>query len=380
MGGTAIPPTNIKGEIKMKGKIIGIIICSLLCIGIIVLLICNWTGAFAEVDPYIYISDIPLTQIPIQQFYTSQNFTALTNLIIYDANDSYIYNPLSVFNVALIVSEADERIYLNIIAEDNPEPNQTITQSIINTELDGTAQNKYIGEVSLPRYQYLEALNDFKIMAGSGKIEIFLKENGFDKNFYLSPYVHLASYNITAVTTSRGYGLNVEIMFRTMEDSPTVESQTMNLFLFFINDYGYGMINTPSLTTLSINNQFEKYEDLNYTTYEPHRFIQNYFTIYNNVYDGIYTNGYKYGYTTGQEQGQQIGYDKGYEQGREAGYNDGVLQSYDEKNALTSAKIILGSIVDVLNIRLFGFLSVVDLIGIVVVLGLVGFILKFVRS
>lgn len=79
----------------------------------------------------------------------------------------------------------------------------------------------------------------------------------------------------------------------------------------------------------------------------------------------------------------QIGYDNGYKSGWKFGYEsgkaDGISGGIDNATPIQSVKAIIKSVADAFNIKLFGIISILDLIGIMVVLGLVSFILKFIR-
>lgn len=80
---------------------------------------------------------------------------------------------------------------------------------------------------------------------------------------------------------------------------------------------------------------------------------------------------YNEGYNTGYTYGHQVGY--------EVGKTDGIEGGIASSTPIQSATSIVKSLVSALDIKLFGIFSILDMLGIVVVLGLVTFILKLVR-
>lgn len=92
-----------------------------------------------------------------------------------------------------------------------------------------------------------------------------------------------------------------------------------------------------------------------------------------NTLKQIYAN--KPAYQLGYDNGYKSGYDFGYEVGKTAGIEGGISSA----TPIQSAASIVKSVFSALDVKIFGVISILDLVGIVVVIGLVGFILKLVR-
>lgn len=117
-------------------------------------------------------------------------------------------------------------------------------------------------------------------------------------------------------------------------------------------------------------------------------------------YDAGYNDGYETGYHDGFAEGQDYGYDFGYDAGYDVGYDigdaagytrghaEGYNEGYDycleygftDASGLALVKNAFLSIFDAFSIKIFGYFSIGDVVGIVVIISVVFFIFKLVRG
>lgn len=81
---------------------------------------------------------------------------------------------------------------------------------------------------------------------------------------------------------------------------------------------------------------------------------------------------YDEGYADGYEAGYKTGKTDGYEQGYDVGYTEGQLGD----GSVSVSKTIFGVVVDLISTPILGFISVADILLIIVVLGIVFLILR----
>lgn len=109
-------------------------------------------------------------------------------------------------------------------------------------------------------------------------------------------------------------------------------------------------------------------------------------------YKDDYTNGYNTGYNSGYSAGETKGYDDGvneyyqprYDEGYQIGYNEGVsvglAQQIESVSGLDSVKSLLVSAYSIFEIKIFGWFSLGDVVGVMVILGIFFFLLKIIRG
>ena len=100
---------------------------------------------------------------------------------------------------------------------------------------------------------------------------------------------------------------------------------------------------------------------------------------------GSYDEGYSEGYNDGIAAGQEAAYDKGYKDGKA----DGAKGAYDQgfldgkagaEGALSVPKSLFGTVFEILSTPILGFVSVADILLIVMMLGIIFFFLWLVRG
>lgn len=400
----------------MKKKIIGIVICSLLIIGIIVLLICNFAGAFAkseetncvaivEEQKQLYaIADNNLYMRPkivgqsntdattnITWGYTRRytpmfarpdeevNNTNLASLYISDSETTQTFNPK---NFRYFTTPP-----LNLNYSVIPNPEMTIDG--VTYYYKGTYQDSF-GVYSDTNGYFNYSYKDYKERVGGTPTVyvIYGREKTIDINIYadtLLKFGDLAfhtedTYHITLYEGQRfyfdswatwtddntlPYGANVEISGITLRSQ---NSQGVYYTRNINNGDVVGLLGDeiklaiPTLTLFDFGQLFD---------------ISN-------------TDSYDEGYTAGYKRGNDDGYTSGYNNGYNAGNTDGYNQALEDiKNssdvtsqqaALMAARNTLKAVASAFDVKLFGFLSVLDIAGIAVILGLVLFVIKLIRS
>ncbi len=78
--------------------------------------------------------------------------------------------------------------------------------------------------------------------------------------------------------------------------------------------------------------------------------------------------------------GLDKGYDTGYNKGYEEGYNFGLGQNVEKLTGWEIISNAFTSMFDALNVKIFGFFSLGDVFGLVIIIGIVFFIFKLVRG
>lgn len=111
------------------------------------------------------------------------------------------------------------------------------------------------------------------------------------------------------------------------------------------------------------------------------------------IYNDGYEDGYNTGYSTGYESGYQDGlshadeaaYENGYIDGRSDGYSTGYDEGFlDGESSIPGgtgvAKSLFGVVLDIISTPILGVISVADILLIIVILGLVGFVVHWIRG
>ena len=115
-----------------------------------------------------------------------------------------------------------------------------------------------------------------------------------------------------------------------------------------------------------------------------------YLSGYNSAITGEYQNGYDVGYSEGLSNGLNAsqpevyknGYDVGYSEGRGAGYSEGLLDGLNggDASGVGVAKSIFNVVFEIISTPILGFISVADILMIIIVLAIVLLVLRFIRG
>lgn len=95
-----------------------------------------------------------------------------------------------------------------------------------------------------------------------------------------------------------------------------------------------------------------------------------------NAYYGGYTEGYNVGNEIGYSEGKRVGNEEGYERG----YEKGVNASIAEASGMQHITSMLVSVMKVFEVKIFGWFSIGDIVGIALIFGIVFFALKLIRG
>ena len=346
----------------MKIKIVGIIICSIFIITILALLICNWTGAFAESYNISPSDNIPfglgqvenLDDMSLWVYMNNNNIVRIIDkskitvvrgqviLDLYGINDSAFPRSIvfDAYNTNGVINDyrfkynqreygggATEEGYLNIEFE--------WSTSVINM----TPQEVF----NLPDYFYIYSIKNWT------------------ENNTVAVLINIKTYD----TRNTDYNdLNIFLKLNIMFES----SQSVNLFTEGIVYKGINKM--PGSEALS-----EIYTSA-YTNFQY--YLQGYRSGFKNGQSASYTEGYDIGFNEGYESGLKD--NSAYESGYQSGFNDGLTSQIDNAPAISTAKALFQSVLRILDIKLFGLVSLNTLLAFALVTGLVTFLVHLIRS
>lgn len=357
----------------MKGKIIGIVICSILIIGIIALLVCNWTGAFAKEAQA--QKDDPIA-IPMQTDFLSANLYTLETSTLFISNVDF---PSTAFSVAVplfygvhprITMYAntptagtfyigDRRLNIMLSGERwfsaSWDTGYSVYQKEGELDWNVNGPNSYrISIRSKPSPTCIASIHKWSGM-GDGTDPVNWNIGG---GWYISSvfYAFDNQYlTIRVICDSLRYDETDYFDIEMYADFMYIELWGEEVYFDMVDRWQTGK-GSDGLLTSNIN---DVYDHIHIETVRTIRNILSNNSQYQIGYDTGYRNGWKYGYENGKA--------------------DGISDGIDSATPIQSVKAVMKSVADALNIKLFGVISILDLIGIMVVLGLVGFILKFIR-
>lgn len=333
-----------------KGKIAGIIICSILAIGIIVLLCCNWAGAFAETAR---ASDDFLNEIDTMkmQFFTSWEYGDLINGYI-----GQIQYPMTAY---FYYMERNYTTGLAIGYQRQGEMTPWISIPLNETYYEAGGTIGFTGE-KIGRNQagqfaklYKSYIYDMTYQARvpQGLVNLY---NNFDRNEYSYAFKGAKyAFTVRDYTADKGGVINIDFVIG-LRSIVEEEEFTINIVIYI----GDNILGTTGniLSTIPSTIIGRWYGEANIpnipTTFIPEGNYNTYIEILNQK-------------KISQSQGWQLGYEASEEK---------------LKQPLNTAAVILKSVGEAFNFKLFGFLSVFDIIGIALIVGLVFLILNIIRG
>lgn len=406
----------------MKGKIIGIILASLVSIGILVLLICNWTGAFAETNPETYQE---------KQIAESKEVSNCKKII--KAPERISGNKYGAyFNARIIGTRGGQNnkiITFKKLYSDGTSTN--VTTNFLSAYVNETDINATIG-TQFSFYDY-DSTKSFQLIPADTLIVdgITYYYSGVWQINNTEKYTNkIGSFNMSYSETrkiSNGtpsfivlYGIRKtipiqiypdilfdlglgDITFKNTDNSTITITQgsyfTFNSYANWtpsIKENGayaeitgitlqYTLNNEKRTKTLYNDNLVYSLPD-EITLAVPTLELYNFGTIFDLYGEQTYQEGYDTGFNVGEERGYTSGYNNGYNAGTADGYAEALEDLNNSENitqqdsALLASRNIIKSVISAMDVKLFGFLSILDIIGIVVVLGLVLFVIKLIRS
>lgn len=346
----------------MKKVIVGIIISALLIIAIIVLLICNWTGTLG-VKTMAYAAENKDVAIPQASAFLATSLPTLESA-------TFLFNSGGYAAFIAPFQQSHIRIVMDINAP--------------------SAGNLYIFEqriplaLSLSREYSLSYTGGSYYSDGTG-IWDTQGPNNYEFTVRTSPSSTLLS-NIrkwsgyplesTRPDYKAGGGWFISLCQYSITDVLTVrviceslKTEETDYFDIIIGGYAY-----IDLTGEEIDiGDFESVETAKGALKADFTIVDTAQSDAVNTLKQIYMNNPSY--QLGYDNGYKYGYDFGYEVGKTTGIEGGISSA----TPIQSAASIVKSVISALDVKIFGVISILDLLGIVVVIGLVGFILKLVR-
>lgn len=357
----------------MKGKIIGIVICAILIVVIIALLICNWTGAFAQEAQ---AQENDLIAVPMQSVFLSANLSILETSTLFLSNEDF---QTTAYSIAVpLFNGVHPRIemYANTPTQGNFYINNqrmsisltqdrffstswdtgyTIFQEEGSQNWDLNGPNSYrISIRTKPSPTCLSSIEKWSGM-GNGTDPVNWNIGG---GWYISSifYAFDNQYlTMRVICDSLRYDETDYFDIEMYADFMYIELWGQEVHFDIVDRWQTGKGTNGDLSP-NIN---DVYENIHIETVNIIRSMLSHEDQYQIGYDNGYKSGWKFGY--------------------ESGKADGISGGIDNATPIQSVKAIIKSVADAFNIKLFGIISILDLIGIMVVLGLVSFILKFIR-
>lgn len=344
----------------MKGKIIGIVICSILIVGIIALLVCNWTGAFAkealaqEVEPprnynrfveayqLLGAQSYPKSGEYITPFYYGFAFDGVQR----GTGQAY-YNRLAC------------NLWFRYVADGDPYIQW------------GTGTNGYNipltkgSSVTIPNIGniWTEGTNDDTL---SCDLLLFDTDITGDISMLRNRGIY-SSFEIYALNEVMGG--RIRITYTDIEDNT---KQVKIVYKWAVSLIGPHVILDPWRIYSAGEDYSATKTRIIYTpTYfeAAKKYVKGYLSGYNTTLNEYRDQWYNEGFVEGEAQGYYTGYQEALNTGQ---------PSFD--SATTTAEVLLQTVGRVMNIKLFGFITVGDLVAIVVILSIVLFILRLVRA
>lgn len=364
-----------------KTQIIKIVILSIVLVLILTLLICNWCGVFAKAQT--------VNENPNQSIFTLNNAEINLADFRYEADETY-YNLNGVIQFDDI-TEIDYIINTNSVEYDYS-TYEAIHYTLINEE-----------ELTLTTYlsYIIENNNSQQIFQNKTPIYLYYKDLGARNNGNINnSKIHIDYIaNIWCYENSGDESLNFLIRQIDISSTNNVEYYVL-LSLVWRSDITYltyqGYVWEPqSIPNIDIdrNAPLQTYIDatsemIEYYNGYPNTLIKAINAI--RTEEGINNSEqlneqYQLGLQAGRLQSTQGAYNDGWNEGYAKGKTDGIelassVGGKDVVNSLESTKAIIRSIVEALNIKIFGTIGLLDILSIVIVLGIVTYIIKLARG
>lgn len=372
----------------MKGKIIGIVFCSIGIIAIIALLICNWTGAFAQGAKTNTERAITNNGIMFSKFLPSLYYTHGGD----STTPPWLWQP-RLRDISFMPYKNDVNGWgIQIVIQNAYDPTIPNNSYTLNWDLDGLLiQGTEIGAGYYWVYNGYPGYhaNDSLIISSASNVpnqDIALLEA------WLNKAENLAIYYIDYHYTGNSIKLDicfVDIKLDTDGYPDVSDTQVFSIYLSF----GGTATNTNPTTYLTLSGEsgassgneikIKPWLTVNFPTTTPAYYNNNAYwnpsVVFREINPEIdfYTQQLITGkdYNEGYNEGYIIGKTEGYEQGK----TDGIEQGIASATPIQSATSIVKAVFSALDVKLFGVISVLDLVGIVVVLGLVFLVIKLIR-
>lgn len=371
----------------MKGKIIGIVLCSIAIIGIIILLICNWTGAFAQSAEAqtrtLSNNGIMVSEFIPSLYYTFGGDSTTSPWVIKPRFRNISLLPYKDNTTGWGIHFVIQNSYDPTIAGNTYSFDWDIEGQLIETQIIGS--NNYWIYTGYPGGAY-EMSTIITSASNVPNQDIFALET------WLNAAENLAIYYIDYHYT--GYSIQWDICFVDISIDDGGLADLSNTKVFSINlHFGVESRRTSPKTYYTLGGSVAT-TDVQNIKIKPNTTINYPMTTpayYNNdgswntavIFREINTEMDYYieslqkakTYNEGYNDGYNIGKNEGYEQGK----TDGIEQGISSSTPIQSATSLVKSVLSAFDIKLFGVFSVLDLIGIVVVLGLVLLVIKLIR-
>lgn len=357
-----------------KGKIIGIIICAILALAILTLLICNWTGAFALED-----NQPPAINIPIG-LGRSAEISAISNLGIFAGA-----NEVQWFFHKIIVTQTYPYMKFDIYRYPY-DKTPTYTFKVNNNDDLGYAGRQKIRVGGYGGGTSIGIDLDYGNI-GSTNVTIDGVPKRPNEVLQIVPNFYIESTN-AYVDTTTGY-INIQIITKTYgweDNGENIEGTlTMNVtLLYYTTTQTNAYLKGKQAINIFANNSrapVNTYNN-NLINYQSRNEFQQYLNAYRDGFEAgksaTYEEGYSQGYKEGYEAGGKAS--DAYQRGYNAGYTAGLSTTLENATPIATAKALFNSVIDIFDIKLFGFLSLGSIVGLMVIIGITTFIIHLIRS
>lgn len=381
-------------------KIICIILLALVAIGALVLLILNWTTGFARAQSKIYIPGSYEVNA-INKSITDAGYNLKND------NGVNVEIPINLkFELQNTLNDTSYTVYSNTIFKFNF---KIKNNDLILTTDKGTVTGETSGYFDYYDFDYYMVFweNNFLHVAqleDGASYQFAIYGDGSDNNKYgednevvyirdITPYmdgdtdmklaVRLSTissdfppYNWQANYLNTVY-FNINIYNQPLQSQlPNGEHLVLNE-MFICNSIGIASVGSAP-GSFGGNGEFtQKITPINIITAAEKQGLQE---GYNFGITQSTNDGYENGYNAGYEIGEQTGFNNGYNYGYAAGQLVGNGGNGELNMAQNSIATIIKSVFSAMDIKLFGIISVLDLLTIAVVFAIVLFIIKLIRG
>lgn len=376
-----------------KGRIILIVILCILAAAILALLICNWSGAFAEVaeidDTDEQIGAIPYGEsatlyLPGNMLYRYVDTTASPNTYITN-NSNGIYHFIRLLPYEGTAGDGNTNSYqFSITAY------KYMTSGQPNTPL--YTKNLEINSGAIQDTEYIEiplSTTLQPVTTGSPTLKIYenwvtgsytADEVNNIRTFLNTKNWYIRSINYTfslGGTYDTGFITQLKIEVRDIETNDYINLNLYRYTRIRRSIYGSSYEIIPTTNNFFVYTSFRYWGNTSISEsnplYTPGTSLIEYPSESNSalrVYD------LQQSLNSQLEQARQEGYQEGYQNG----YDNGSETAISNMPSYTAVKTITGAAIDLMSVKLFDMFSILDLLGIVLILGVVSFIIKLARG
>lgn len=310
---------------------------------------CNYTGVVIDIFNYVIYGYNGSTSI-------TNNVFTIDNLMLYkgEYNPDKSFEPYGVWyseNNAKEIYVAKLPDYTSSLTYNNEDTGETLTINNVNSYIDNSFGYLYFDRI----WNYLDTLT--RSSYDDAKLTINFNENLKNTSYIIK-------------SNKEKYGVGIWLYYD--------DQLVINLTNFFENS------NCSSYNDYSCI--FEINENINVNKIIVWSSNTNKRTLtfgYDNImYNAGYDKGYPIGHTEGYNSGYTMGYDEGYNYGEQNGKDTGYKEALDDSDAFlglipTTLGAVVSNMMPILTYEVYG-ISLMNLVGLIAIVGIAIIIVKFI--